>query len=86
MANDLARQRRIQGLATALLAGMAGDLDAALKGDFLGQRPIGRNQRFRFVEELRLPVAARFALGAEQFPQEGVEFLLEEITLEFDDF
>jgi hypothetical protein len=86
MANDLARQRRIEGLATALLAGMPGNLDTGFDGDFLGHQPLGRSQSFRFVEEFRLPVAAHLALGGKEFAQEGVEFLLEEITLDLDDF
>jgi len=86
MTNDLAGQCRIKGLATPLLAGMPGNLDAGVDGDFLGHRPIDRSQRFRFVEEVCLSIAARLALGGKEFAHEGPEFLLQEITLDLDDF
>jgi len=65
---------------------MPGNLNSGFDGNLLGQRPIGRSQRFRFVEEFRLTVAARLALGGKEFAQKGVEFLLEEITLNLEDF
>jgi len=65
---------------------MPGNLDSRFDGDFLGHRPIGRNQRLRFVKEVRLPAAAHLTLGGKEFAQEGVEFLLKEITLDLDDF
>ena len=86
MANDLARQRGIKGLAATFLAGMSGNLNTGFDGNFLGHRPIGRSQGFRFVEEFRLAVAERLALGSKEFAQEGVEFLFEKITLDLDDF
>ena len=86
MANDLAWQCRIEGLAATFLAGMPGNLNARFDGDFLGHRPVGRSQSFRFVEEFRLAIAARLALGSKEFAQEGVELLFEKITLDLDDF
>ena len=84
VANDLAWQSWIEGLADTFLAGMPGNLNAGFDGDFLGHRP-GRSQGFGFIEEVRLSVAARLALGGKEFAQEDVEFLLEQITLDLDD-
>lgn len=85
VANDLARQIRIQGLASALLAHVAGHLDAARLDLFGGRRALGCQGFGLFEEEVLLVTAvARFASGGEQLPQVRGESLLEQIALDRD--
>lgn len=83
MTDDLARQRRIERLAPALLARVRQNL-ALRQRLFGGQRP-GRRQGFGFVEEqILLLGSACFRFGVEQLAQEGVELLLQKVALDGD--
>ena len=82
VANDVARQRRIQWLASALLALVASDRRRFLVIDFDRQCLRGRCERLGLVEEQVLLVgAAGLALGGEQLTLQCAKPLQRQVPL-----
>lgn len=81
VADDLARQRRVQWLPAALLALMAGNGCGLFFVGLRGQALIGRRECFSLVEEQVLLLgSARLALGREQLTLQGPQSLKSQVS------